>query len=446
MKDEHIEKELLKQNKIPGCDQLTRPEEIKALSKYLKNIRTTQENYTSLGKNNLEIPGITTGKLPEIDNLEDHIDTLKVTNSVKLVNGSISLDGDFKEVNNLRNFKDNLLDDRDISLDNHEEYIIDDRKISLEHIKEKLDIIDKNKLSSQKIKLINNKEINKLENTRKNLDIEENIDSLENFSNKINLSDKNDIKELNEHIEKLVNTEQDIVNSLEREKIYINNSNEITSLSNFKDSIEVQENKITELSNKKESLKNIKNQIINNISSYKEEIPNELKESDSLNTSNEKLRTPEELNSIYNEKIKLEGESKSRKVYAGDFILSNSMSFGRPFILKIDGCIHDGWLVIQNYQEYFDLDYLYYLLGSEYVFEQYRKMAAGSSVQNLNKDKVSNVLVRMSLSKTEQTAIAEILSDMDKEIAELESKRTKYERIKQGMMQQLLTGKIRLTD
>lgn len=146
------------------------------------------------------------------------------------------------------------------------------------------------------------------------------------------------------------------------------------------------------------------------------------------------------------EKIRLEGESKSRKVYAGDFILSNSMSFGRPYILKIDGCIHDGWLVIQNYQEYFDLDYLYYLLGSEYVFEQYKKMAAGSSVQNLNKDKVSNVLVRMPLNKTEQTAIAEILSDMDNEIVELESKRTKYDSIKQGMMQQLLTGKIRLID
>ena len=322
MKDEHIEKELLKQNKIPGCDQLTRPEEIKALSKYLKNIRTTQENYTSLGKNNLEIPGITTGKLPEIDNLEDHIDTLKVTNSIELVNGSVSLDGNFKEVNNLENFKDNLLDDRDISLDNHEEYLIDDRKISLEHIKEKLDIIDKNKLSSQKIKLINNKEINKLENTRKNLDIEENIDSLENFSNKINLSDKNDIKELNEHVEKLVNTEQNIVNSLEKEKIYINNSNEITNLSNFKDSIEVQENKIIELPNKKESLKNIKNQVVNNISSYKEEIPNELKESNSLNTSNEKLRTPEELNSIYSEKIKLEGEVKDSNLsnYKEDFV------------------------------------------------------------------------------------------------------------------------------
>ena len=353
MKDEHIEKELLKQNKIPGCDQLTRPEEIKALSKYLKNIRTTQENYTSLGKNNLEIPGITTGKLPEIDNLEDHIDTLKVANSVELVNGSISLDGDFKEVNNLRNFKDNLLDDRDISLDNHEEYIIDDRKISLEHIKEKLDIIDKNKLSSQKIKLINNKEINKLENTKKNLDIEENIDSLENFSNKINLSDKNDIKELNEHIEKLVNTEQDIVNSLERDKIYINNSNEITSLSNFKDSIEVQENKITELSNKKESLKNIKNQIINNISSYKEEIPNELKESDSLNTSNEKLRTPEELKNIYNEKIRLEGEIKDpnlsdyKEDFVGEIKDSNLSNYKEDFI----GEIKDSNL--SNYKEDF---------------------------------------------------------------------------------------------
>lgn len=54
--------------------------------------------------------------------------------------------------------------------------------------------------------------------------------------------------------------------------------------------------------------------------------------------------------------------------------------------------------------------------------------------------------IKIPSSIVEQTAIAEILSDMDKEIAELETKRTKYDRIKQGMMQQLLTGKIRLTD
>ena len=45
------------------------------------------------------------------------------------------------------------------------------------------------------------------------------------------------------------------------------------------------------------------------------------------------------------QKIKPEGMKKSRFVHAGDFLLSNSMSFGRPYILAIDGCIHDGWLI-----------------------------------------------------------------------------------------------------
>lgn len=143
------------------------------------------------------------------------------------------------------------------------------------------------------------------------------------------------------------------------------------------------------------------------------------------------------------ERIIPEGVTRSRKVCAGDFILSNSMSFGRPYILQIDGCIHDGWLVIQNYQKSFNTDFLYYLLGSEEVFTQYKNMAAGSSVQNLNKEKVSNVFIEVP-TLSEQIAIAEILSDMDKEISELESKKAKHEQIKQGMMQQLLTGKIRL--
>ena len=46
------------------------------------------------------------------------------------------------------------------------------------------------------------------------------------------------------------------------------------------------------------------------------------------------------------EKIRPEGMKKSRFVHKGDFLLTNSMSFGRPYILNVDGCIHDGWLVI----------------------------------------------------------------------------------------------------
>lgn len=146
------------------------------------------------------------------------------------------------------------------------------------------------------------------------------------------------------------------------------------------------------------------------------------------------------------ERIKLSGVSYSRKVHKGAFILSNSMSFGRPYILNIDGCIHDGWLVIQDYQEYCNIDFLYYILSSEFVYNQYKSMAAGSSVQNLNKEKVAKVILCLPSSQSEQTAIATILSDMDKEIEALEAKLTKYERVKQGMMQQLLTGKIRLID
>lgn len=146
------------------------------------------------------------------------------------------------------------------------------------------------------------------------------------------------------------------------------------------------------------------------------------------------------------EKIKKEGLAKTRQVKKGDFILSNSMSFGRPYILDIDGCIHDGWLVIQDYQEAYDMQFLYYVLCSDGVKNQYIAMAAGSSVQNLNKEKVANVILNAPVSLEEQTAIASVLSSMDDEISAIEAKKAKYEQIKQGMMQQLLTGKIRLVE
>ena len=146
------------------------------------------------------------------------------------------------------------------------------------------------------------------------------------------------------------------------------------------------------------------------------------------------------------ERIKKEGLTKTRQVKKGDFILSNSMSFGRPYILDIDGCIHDGWLVIQDYQKAYDMQFLYYILCSDAVMNQYVSMAAGSSVQNLNKEKVANVTLYAPTSLEEQSTIASVLTSMDEEISSLEAKRDKYTAIKQGMMQQLLTGKIRLVD
>lgn len=143
------------------------------------------------------------------------------------------------------------------------------------------------------------------------------------------------------------------------------------------------------------------------------------------------------------EKIKPEGLSSTRQVSAGDFVLSNSMSFGRPYIMKIDGCIHDGWLVIQDYRKQFETEYLFYSLGSEWVFRQYKTLAAGSSVLNLNKDVVARVVVPVP-PRPEQEKIAEALSDVDALLAAMTKLIEKKRAIKQGAMQQLLTGKKRL--
>jgi type I restriction enzyme S subunit len=84
------------------------------------------------------------------------------------------------------------------------------------------------------------------------------------------------------------------------------------------------------------------------------------------------------------QKIKPEGASRSRIVHPGDFLLSNSMSFGRPYIMGTSGCIHDGWLVLSNTKGLLNQDYLYYVLGSKYIYEQFNRTAAGSTVRNLN--------------------------------------------------------------
>ena len=92
------------------------------------------------------------------------------------------------------------------------------------------------------------------------------------------------------------------------------------------------------------------------------------------------------------EKIRPEGVSKSRMVHKGDFLLTNSMSFGRPYILNVDGCIHDGWLAISPLSGAYDTEFLYYLLSSNFAFEQFTQTASGGVVSNLNSDKVSTCI------------------------------------------------------
>ena len=93
------------------------------------------------------------------------------------------------------------------------------------------------------------------------------------------------------------------------------------------------------------------------------------------------------------EKIIPEGLKKTRMVQTGDLILSNSMSFGHPYILKIDGCIHDGWLVLHFGKEVFDALYLQTYLGLPVVYAIFETMAAGGVVNNLNSEIVKKLPV-----------------------------------------------------
>ena len=112
------------------------------------------------------------------------------------------------------------------------------------------------------------------------------------------------------------------------------------------------------------------------------------------------------------EKIRPEGLSKTREVHPGDLILSNSMSFGKPYIMGIDGCIHDGWLLIRNTYGVFDLTFLCHLLGTPQMLSQYRSLAAGSTVNNLNKELVGNTYVTIP-SITEQRVLGAYLEQLD---------------------------------
>ena len=142
------------------------------------------------------------------------------------------------------------------------------------------------------------------------------------------------------------------------------------------------------------------------------------------------------------EKIRPEGLSKTREVHPGDLILSNSMSFGKPYIMGIDGCIHDGWLLIRNTYGVFDLTFLCHLLGTPQMLSQYRSLAAGSTVNNLNKELVGNTYVTIP-SITEQRVLGAYLEQLDNLITLHQRKCDEEKQKKKALMQLLLTGIVR---
>lgn len=128
--------------------------------------------------------------------------------------------------------------------------------------------------------------------------------------------------------------------------------------------------------------------------------------------------------------------NKTRVVSPGDLILSNSMSFGRPYILEIKTCIHDGWIAVSELDKNLDRDYLYYLMMTSASQTYFSNNAAGSGVQNLNADIIKLLPVSYP-SKKEQQKIADCLTSVDELITAQTQKLDALKTHKKGLMQQL---------
>jgi len=144
------------------------------------------------------------------------------------------------------------------------------------------------------------------------------------------------------------------------------------------------------------------------------------------------------------QKITPEGAKLSRFVKEGDFILTNSMSYGRPYIMKTSGYIHDGWFVLRLNME-IDTDYFYYLLSSPVVQMQFASLASGSVVKNISGDLVKRAVLPIPPLQHQQVIVKKLLS-VEKESQRLaclyEQKLAALEELKKSLLHQAFTGEL----
>lgn len=136
------------------------------------------------------------------------------------------------------------------------------------------------------------------------------------------------------------------------------------------------------------------------------------------------------------ERVIKEALSSTREVSPGDLILSNSMSYGRPYILKITTCIHDGWIAIRKISNKTFEDYLYYYISAESSQAYFKKNAAGAAVKNLNAEIIKLLPICLP-NPAEQQKIALCLSLLDELLSAQNEKLETLKNHKKGLMQKL---------
>jgi type I restriction enzyme S subunit len=136
------------------------------------------------------------------------------------------------------------------------------------------------------------------------------------------------------------------------------------------------------------------------------------------------------------EQITHKGAKKSRHVNIGELILANSMSYGKTYIVEIDGCIYDGWFVLREYEYFFDKQFLLQQLNSDDMQKQYISLSAGGVVQNISSDIVYATFLKRPQIE-EQKKITTCLAQIDELITTQTEKIEALKQHKKGLMQGL---------
>ena len=139
------------------------------------------------------------------------------------------------------------------------------------------------------------------------------------------------------------------------------------------------------------------------------------------------------------------GISKSRFIKRGSLILTNSMSFGEPYILAIDGCIHDGWVAFSDFTK-IDKEFLYYFLVSPLAKLQFEQQVDGGVVKNLNIDKIGDTIILLPPYNEQNKIIAYLdcfTSNIDLLLSKTISSVEEYKKLKQAVITQAVTKGVR---
>lgn len=141
-------------------------------------------------------------------------------------------------------------------------------------------------------------------------------------------------------------------------------------------------------------------------------------------------------------------QDKNIQIKKGDVLVTKDGTIGKVAFLNeipMEGTLNSGVFVVRSKDlKKIDSVYLSLVFKSSWFDNFLDEITSGSTIVHLYQKDFVKFNFPIPSSIEEQTAIANVLSDMDAEISALETKLAKYRTLKTGMMQQLLTGKIRL--